>query len=120
MKRGVVPPLFLNEVEPGEAARQALQFIHPFTLEFDLDEQLNANIHSVCTQPDKVNQLRSQAMSYWEQQAIDLRDESILELKFPTTKLRAWANFSTSLSGEPWLMQDLARISTSSMECSMG
>ena len=80
MKRGVVPPLFLTEVEPGEAARQALQFVHPFTLEFDLEEQLNQNIDMVCNHPDKVNQLRSQAMTYWERQAKELADQSLAEL----------------------------------------
>ena len=80
MKRGVVPPLFMTEVEPGEVARQALQFVHPFTLEFDLDEQLTANIEMVCKQPDKVNLLRSQSMEYWQQQALDLFAQSVAEL----------------------------------------
>ena len=37
MKRGLVPPLFSHEVEPGEALRLALDFIHPFTEDFQLD-----------------------------------------------------------------------------------
>ena len=80
MKRGVVRPLFTEEVEPGEAARQALEFVDPFTLEFNLDAQLNANTDMVCEQPSKINLLRPQALDYWQRQAIELFPSSMQEL----------------------------------------
>ena len=80
MKRGVVPPLFMTEIEPGEAAKQALQVIHLFTLEFELDQQLNANIDMVCQQPEQLNQTHSQALDYWHKQALDLMPQSLAVL----------------------------------------
>ena len=51
MKRGLAPRLFSHEVEPGEALRLALEFIHPFADDFQLDGALERNLHEVCTSP---------------------------------------------------------------------
>jgi hypothetical protein len=80
MKRGVVPPLFLTEVEPGVAVQQALKFIHPFTVEFELDPQLNANLDLACQQPDHINNFRAGALAYWEKQAQELLPVSLVLL----------------------------------------
>ena len=69
----------MTECEPGKAARQALQFIQPFTA-FKLDSQLNANLELVCQQPEQVNNVRTQALNYWEKQAQDLLLQSLMEL----------------------------------------
>ena len=51
MRRGLVPPLFSHELEPGQAVKVALDFDHPFTEEAPLSETLLANIASVCGSP---------------------------------------------------------------------
>ena len=40
MRRGLVPPLFSEELEPGHAVKQALEFTHPFTEDIVLDLSL--------------------------------------------------------------------------------
>jgi hypothetical protein len=47
MKQGVVPPLFSHEVELGEALRLALEFVHPFTEDFQLEGSLERNLSEV-------------------------------------------------------------------------
>ena len=62
MRRGLVPPIFETELEPGQAVQHALRAIHPFTQEIALETVLTENIRQVCTAPADVLLHRSAAL----------------------------------------------------------
>ena len=41
VRKGFVEPLFKQELEPGQAVEQALNFTHPFAQEVELEQSLN-------------------------------------------------------------------------------
>ena len=77
MKRGLVPRLFSHELEPGQAAEVALDFVHPFTEEPPLSDVLRSNIHFVCTSPGQLEQLRENRLEFWRSRAVALMRQSI-------------------------------------------
>ena len=80
MRRGLVPPLFEKETEPGQAVQAALSFTHPFTCEFELDPVLDQNIKWVCEDPVENNSNRLKAFAFWEKRCDELRVSSLQEL----------------------------------------
>ena len=77
MKKGVVSPLFTVELEPGEAVRQSLEFVHPFTQAVPLNKTLLKNIAEICDHPDKINDERAMLLTFWQDQADLLQPESL-------------------------------------------
>ena len=89
MRRGLVPPLFLTEVEPGEALRIALEFVHPFTQEIELDEAIDLNICRVCSDSAALVEERHAMLQYWSERALALIPISEAELRLvPDALLR--------------------------------
>ena len=81
MRRGLVPPLFEFEREPGQAVRQAMDMIHPFTKEAVLPPMLVHNIMQVAHAPDAVLLNRDTAVQYWRRRAVELIPRSDSELR---------------------------------------
>ena len=59
-----MPPLFSHELEPGQAIKASLDFIHPFTASVSLPEILEATIQVVCKQPSQVNEGRASSWRF--------------------------------------------------------
>jgi len=76
MKRAVVPPLFLTEMEPGQAVQHALSVIHPFTQEPELDPGLQYAVQRVCSAPEAVCKERMCSLQFWQQRARELLPET--------------------------------------------
>ena len=81
MKRGLVPPLFTEEVEPGEAVRLALDFVHPFTKEAALPQLLVDNVYAACNDPTGLVLKRESKLAFWKTEAVRLMPASLLVLR---------------------------------------
>ena len=86
MRRGLVPPLFDAELEPGQAVKVALDCIHPFTEEPQLSETLYSNIELVCNNPNRLLALRKQKLEFWHARATELAPASISWTICPTLR----------------------------------
>ena len=73
MKRGLVEPAFGTELEPGEAAKQALATVHPFNKDVSLPQQLLDNIDKVCSNPEEVVANRLMLSKLWKARAEELQ-----------------------------------------------
>ena len=80
MRRGLVPPLFSEEVEPGEAIKLALAMTHPFTAPVDVPDALLHNIASLCKAPGAMIGHRRKQMLPWNQRALLTMASSLEEL----------------------------------------
>ena len=80
LKKGVVPPLYLIEPEPGDAIRIAVSTVHPFSVPLDLPDVLDRNIQRVCSEPEDVLWCRLQALTHWRQRAEALLPETLKEI----------------------------------------
>ena len=80
MRRGLVPPLFSKELEPGEAIRQALHMVHPLHTDAVLSDSLQTNIAWVCGPSQTVLDFRTKQLASWEQQTHELLPATIFEL----------------------------------------
>ena len=131
MKRGLVPPLSTHELEPGQAVKVALEFVHPFTEEAPLSETFRSNIHLVCSAPERLVQLRQYRLEYWHSRAVALAPQSIQVLdSLPDVHLRRLlrgcsdkkcfnsASSFTWLCGRKWLALASAKILPLSTSCS--
>ena len=47
MRKGLVAPLFLEEPEPGDAIKIALDAIHPFSIPIEIDDTMKSSIQMV-------------------------------------------------------------------------
>ena len=89
LKKGVVPPLYLEEPEPGQAIELAVRALHPFSVPLDLPEALERNLERVCQEPEGVLWERLHALIYWHERAVALLPASVEEIQaVPDARMR--------------------------------
>ena len=123
MQRGLIEPLFNQELEPGQAAQHALSVTHPFNKDVALPQQLIHNINAACSRPQEVNDRRYELLRLWKARAEELVPGSLAELAaipgqylrrllrgFPDDQTPCWASSFMFNCGGKWPQPATARI----------
>ena len=77
MKKGALPPIFWQELEPGQAIREALTVKHPMAADLVLEQSENEAIHGMVSNPKAMNEFRRKQVDFWLKRAVALKDESL-------------------------------------------
>ena len=76
-RKGLVEPLYREELEPGEAVRQALQFLHPLAVDQPAEPIVEKLLDLAADAPHALVAMRGMAMAYWQQRAEALRMDTV-------------------------------------------
>ena len=90
LKRGALKPLLEVELEPGQAVQWALQVVHPFTVQLDVEPSLQAALRALALDPAAAVARRLEALAWWEAEAHRLLPVSLARIAAqPDPDLRA-------------------------------